>query len=37
MTAAKIGRSMKKCDSFTQNLLVGHRGVCGTRGIIDGV
>src|ERR1700749_1845818 len=33
MTAAKIGRSMKKCDSFTQYLLlVGHRGVAGTRG-----
>src|ERR1700733_12945711 len=33
MTAAKIGRSMKKCDSFTQYLLlVGHCGVAGTRG-----
>jgi hypothetical protein len=33
MTAAKIGRSMKKCDSFTQSLLVGRRYIFGMRGI----
>src|ERR1700739_3994224 len=37
MTAAKIGRSMKKCDSFTQNLLVGRRSVARTRGDGRGV